>query len=112
MRTRSVDADGAVTLVAAIVRGVPSLPGAACVGRWELFDEVAGARGQERRELERQRVERAAAVCRSCPARPGCPSRNGPYHHLPVLTQRRFAPNGGSAGRSGGRPSHVVEVRL
>jgi len=39
---RTVDVDGTIKLVGAILRGTPSLPGAACIGRSELFDEIPG----------------------------------------------------------------------
>lgn len=38
---RSVDPDGVVRLLCKVLAGVPHLPGAACRGRYELFDEVA-----------------------------------------------------------------------
>ncbi|MGH3936451.1 MAG: hypothetical protein ACRDS1_15980 [Pseudonocardiaceae bacterium] len=68
-----MDADGVVRLVAEIVRSVPNLPGAACVGRYDLFDEPVGRGGPERHDQERQRLQRGVALCRTCPARPGCP---------------------------------------
>ncbi len=37
---RTVDPDGTVRLVGAILRGTPSLPGAACRGRHELYNDV------------------------------------------------------------------------
>ncbi len=36
-----MDPDGVIRLVGKILRGVPSLPLAACRGRSELFDDVA-----------------------------------------------------------------------
>ncbi|MGH3934145.1 MAG: hypothetical protein ACRDS1_04060 [Pseudonocardiaceae bacterium] len=73
MDTGAVDPDGVVLLVAEIVRGAPNLPGAACRGRFELFDEAVGRGGPERPAQERQRLQRAAELCRGCPARPACP---------------------------------------
>lgn len=50
-----------VDLLAAILRGAPALPGAACVGRAELFDGTDPAS-----------TETAIALCRyRCPAWPG-----------------------------------------
>lgn len=103
--TRAAQRDAAA-LVAAIVRCVPSLPGAACVGRWELFDEVAGARGPERRELERQWLERAAALCRRCPARPACPESVAELRtggQTGWLTRTRGHPAWGGVGNRWGR---------
>lgn len=42
-----------VLLLCEILHGVPSLPGAACRGRWELFDRLTGATIQQQR-AERQ----------------------------------------------------------
>ena len=67
------DPEGTIQLLTEIVRGAPSLPGAACRGRYELFDTVPG-RDPERHAQQRQRLELAAELCRGCPARPGCPA--------------------------------------
>ncbi|MGH3802136.1 MAG: hypothetical protein ACRDTD_18775 [Pseudonocardiaceae bacterium] len=62
-----MDPDGVVRLLEAILFDLPRLPGAACRGRFDLFDEVA-------REDPALRAERAAAaLCLGCPARPACP---------------------------------------
>ncbi len=53
---RTVDPDGTVRLVGAILCGTPSLPGAACRGRHELYDEIPG----QSREARAQRCELAA----------------------------------------------------
>jgi hypothetical protein len=64
-----VDRNGVVDLVAAIVRGAPSLPEAACVGQYQLFDDVPGRQSRDQRQ---QRYEAAVMVCRGCPTRPAC----------------------------------------
>ncbi len=68
-----MDPEGTIQLLTEIVRGAPSLPGVACRGRYELFDEVPG-RDPERHAQQRQRLELAAGLCRTCPARPACPA--------------------------------------
>lgn len=65
-----MDPDGVARLVGVILAGAPSLPGAACRGRYDLFDEVPD-RDPERHLLQRQRLELAAELCCGCPARPG-----------------------------------------
>jgi hypothetical protein len=76
---RTVDPDGVIRLVGAILRGTPSLPGAACRGRYELHDEIPGQptrRGVA--EILQQRRTAAAALCQRCPVRAGYPlSRPG-----------------------------------
>ena len=66
-----MDPDGTVRLLGVILAGAPSLPAAGCRGRYDLFDDVPG-RGPELHAQERQRLELAAALCRTCPARPAC----------------------------------------
>lgn len=59
---RTVDPGGVVGLVGAILRGIPSLPGATCRGRYGLFDDddkVAGETPQQRQ----QRYQAAVTVC-------------------------------------------------
>ncbi|HSL07756.1 MAG TPA: hypothetical protein VK887_07220 [Pseudonocardiaceae bacterium] len=68
-----MDPDGTVRLLGVILAGAPSLPGAACRGRWELFDDVPG-RDPERHAQQRQRLELAAGLCRTCAAWPACPA--------------------------------------
>ncbi|MGH3921504.1 MAG: hypothetical protein ACRDTT_01285 [Pseudonocardiaceae bacterium] len=41
MNTAHHGSDGVVALVGTILRGTPHLPGAACRGSYELFDDVA-----------------------------------------------------------------------
>lgn len=73
VNTGSVDRDAVVALVAAIVRGIPSLPGAACIGHHDLFDELPG-RGHQHHDDEHARIARAAACCGTYPARVQCPT--------------------------------------
>jgi hypothetical protein len=65
-----VNPDGVVALLAEIVRGAPSLPGAACMDQHELYDELPGCGP----EYQRERVERAAACCATCPVQAKCPT--------------------------------------
>ena len=49
--------------------GIPSLPGARCIGKWDLFDV------REEREnptIVRDRHEKALGLCRLCPALADC----------------------------------------
>jgi hypothetical protein len=57
-----------VALLAEIVRGAPSLPGAACMGQHELYDESPGSGPK----YQRGRIERAAACCAGCPVQAKC----------------------------------------
>ncbi|WP_205874445.1 WhiB family transcriptional regulator [Mycobacterium camsae] len=50
-----------VELTAAVLSGVPKLPGALCAGRSELFDGDTD-----------DATARAAELCRRCPARDPC----------------------------------------
>ena len=65
-----MDRDGVVALLAEIVRGAPSLPGAACVDQHELYDELPGSGP----EYQRERVKRVAACCATCPVQAKCPT--------------------------------------
>ncbi len=56
-----MDPNGTIKLVGAILRGTLSLPGAACRGRYELYDEVPG----QSRGARAQRCELAASSPRS-----------------------------------------------
>ncbi len=68
-----MDPDGVVRLVGVILRDTPHLPGAACRGRFELFDDVA----REDPALRAARLRAAAALCLGCPARPAYPQSPG-----------------------------------
>ncbi|MGH3548271.1 MAG: hypothetical protein ACRDQU_09185 [Pseudonocardiaceae bacterium] len=72
MDTATVDPDGTVRLLSAILAGVQPLPGAKCVGQHELYDERHGGYGRRHRDQERERLARAAACCAGCPARTKC----------------------------------------
>lgn len=62
-----------VRLLCELLHGAPSLPGAACRGKWEMFDPLAGTSLREQR-AERERRVAAARVCGTCPARLACPT--------------------------------------
>jgi hypothetical protein len=64
-----VNPDGVVALLAEIVRGTPSLPGAACMDQYQLYDDLPGSGP----EYQRERVKRAAACCATCPVQAKCP---------------------------------------
>jgi hypothetical protein len=69
--TVPMDREGSIKLLSGILAVTPRLPGAACVGRHEHYDELPG-RGPEHHE--RERVVRAVACCATCPARVRCPT--------------------------------------
>lgn len=49
--------------------GIPALPGARCIGRWDLFDP----RGDDESTTSwHRRRDLALAVCRDCPALGPC----------------------------------------
>lgn len=60
----TTDPEGAVRLLAAILAGIPALPGAACRDRWELFD--ASTSGHH------EAAEAAVAICARCPVLTTC----------------------------------------
>jgi hypothetical protein len=55
---------GCVELLAAILAGVPALPGAACRGHAGLFDAAADG--------DRDAAQEAAEICRRCPVLEAC----------------------------------------
>ncbi|MDQ2884024.1 MAG: hypothetical protein M3Y48_23455 [Actinomycetota bacterium] len=67
-----MDPEGSIKLISAILAGVRRLPGASCVGRHELYDELHGGYGRRHRDQERERHDLAAACCAGCPARTRC----------------------------------------
>ncbi|MDQ3886362.1 MAG: hypothetical protein M3308_04960 [Actinomycetota bacterium] len=70
----TTDPDGTTALVAAILAGAQSLPGAGCRRQVGLFnDRLDGETAVQRG----QRFEAAAAVCSRCPAQPACRSPDG-----------------------------------
>ncbi|WP_231384340.1 hypothetical protein [Mycobacterium sp. UM_WGJ] len=61
--------DPVVEVLAAVLAGAPSLPGARCRNRSHLFDE----RGvDEPPEVAEQRHQQAIGLCRVCPALASC----------------------------------------
>jgi WhiB family transcriptional regulator, redox-sensing transcriptional regulator len=91
------------TLFAALA-AAPRLPGAACVGRHELFDLRDGI-DPDRAEVE----ARALAICSACPALADCsawlaslPARKRPTGVVAGVLRRPPAPR--KAGRPRGLP--------
>ena len=74
-----------LALTEAVLESTPSLPGARCLGRSELFDG----------ETEADR-DQAAAICRRCPAQKPC------RDWRTATTNERTRPVGVLAGRCGG----------
>ncbi len=70
--TATVDPDGTVRLLIAILTGQPQLPGAACRGRHELFDPIRCIDPQHYRQEQIRRTE-AARICAGCPMIHRCP---------------------------------------
>ncbi|BBZ03603.1 hypothetical protein MCHIJ_30400 [Mycolicibacterium chitae] len=70
--------------------GIPLLPGAACVGRSELFDERADHEDPDDRKY---RHDKAVRICRACPAQPDCTTW---FESLPTAQK----PTGVIAGRN------------
>lgn len=68
-----MDSDSALALLKAILADTVRLPGAACVGRHELFDQTPG-NGRRYQCQERTRLAEAARVCATCPAIRHCMS--------------------------------------
>lgn len=71
----SVDREGSIKLLSAILADLPRLDGAACIGHHDLYDEQPEGRSHQRRDEQRARGELAAAGCAGCPVRARCPSR-------------------------------------
>lgn len=79
-----------VEVLAAVLAGAPSLPGAKCRNRPHLFDE----RGpDEPEDVAQQRQEQALGLCRICPALASCDAW---FTELPA----RKRPAGIVAGRT------------
>ncbi|WP_298442818.1 WhiB family transcriptional regulator [Gordonia sp. (in: high G+C Gram-positive bacteria)] len=68
--------------LAVLLADLPDLSGAACSGRWELFDE---AEPGEDLDQVRYRHAEAAQICRACPVLDDCRewSANLPGKHRP-----------------------------
>lgn len=60
----SLDPDAVVQFLAVLLRGTQPLPGAACDGRWELYDGREGSAPDP--ENEQFQLRAAARVCASC----------------------------------------------
>ncbi|MGH3823794.1 MAG: hypothetical protein ACRDRA_13340 [Pseudonocardiaceae bacterium] len=67
VNTGTVDRDGAVLLLEVILFDLPRLPGANCIGRHELYDELPGRPSpDEQRSAEpARRGPRARNRCRA-----------------------------------------------
>ena len=63
-----MDADGTIRLLSVILWELPNLPGAACQGKHDLFEDLA----REDPVLRAQRVAAAARLCRGCPQQSAC----------------------------------------
>jgi WhiB family redox-sensing transcriptional regulator len=71
--TVHMDREGSIKLLSGILAGTPRLPGAACIGRHELYDPIAG-NGPQFQRAEQIRLAEAAQVCAGCPVIQRCPS--------------------------------------
>ena len=69
-----MDPDAALDLLKAILAGTVRLPGAACIGRHDLFDRTPGNGGHQHQHQEQIRRAEAARLCATCPAIPHCTS--------------------------------------
>lgn len=89
-----LDDDATLQILKRILRDLPKLADAACVGRAELFD----ARDpDEDAEAAEYRHHRAAALCRTCPALDACSeyaATENPHGH--VLAAQIPTPTGRS----------------
>lgn len=56
---------GPFDLLEQILRDRPNLTGAACIGRWELYDRAA--------DRDPAATAEATSLCRACPQRHRCP---------------------------------------
>lgn len=91
-----------VDVLAKVVAGAPSLPGAKCRGRSHLFDE---RQPDEPADVANDRHAQAAGLCQRCPARDRCTEwvASLPASKRPsgVIAGRRPRP----AGRPKAQPS-------
>lgn len=69
MNTMTKHGDGWVGLTASIIDSAPSLSGAACVGKTDLFDPREGRETWESYVIRRDRARR---VCHECPVVDSC----------------------------------------
>lgn len=71
--TEHVDREATARLLSAILANQPRLPGAACIGRHELFDPIRGNGSRFQHQEQIRRVE-AARIRAGCPVIHYCPS--------------------------------------
>jgi len=64
-----MDQHAALSLMAAVLTGVPRLPGVRCLGRGDLFDPAATG---EAPEAAADRHNQAVGLCQHCPALDPC----------------------------------------
>lgn len=84
MRGAALSVSGPVELMVKILRERPSLPGARCVGRHELFD---GHTAEDRTA--------ALELCRRCPARAPCESWANDERNLVGVVGGKFRGDAG-----------------
>ena len=77
--------DGPLGLIAAILRDSSPRPGAACRGRWDLFDRARAGRLNGGKHPHPDAVFAAVSVCDPCRYSTGCPWR---VHHSDVEPRR------------------------
>ncbi|MGH3513391.1 MAG: hypothetical protein ACRDRB_14090 [Pseudonocardiaceae bacterium] len=70
-KTATVDPDGTVRLLAAILTDQPRLPGAACIGHHRTYDPLP--RDHQHQRQEQLRRTEAARICAGCPVTDRCP---------------------------------------
>lgn len=87
--------------LAELFAGLPVLDGAACAGRWELFDDAEP--GEDPDQVRYRHVE-AARICRTCPVLDRCRewSESLPGKHRPPGVLAGCIPE---PARSVGRPA-------
>ncbi|MGH3538130.1 MAG: hypothetical protein ACRDQJ_07470 [Pseudonocardiaceae bacterium] len=88
--TATVDPDGTVRLLTAILADSPRLPGAACRGRHRTYDPLPRVHQHQRQE--RARLAEATRICATCPARAQCPTVTTGPGVTAVSVGRRPAP--------------------
>ncbi len=74
-----MDRDASTKLLEAILAGTPRLDGAACVGQYQLFDDLPGVATSTHHQ-EQIRLAEAAQVCAGMPRDPALPERHRGRH--------------------------------